>query len=358
MSTSPMLSVVIPTHNRKAMLREMLLSMVGQSLRSWHYEVIVVDDGSTDGTTAMLESLPVSYSLRVVSQSQSGPAAARNNGAFLSKGRALLFLDDDLLPNQELLAEHLKYHNEGQDTVVLGLLLPARGGKKSGWHIWEENVLKRHYKFMNEGRRRPGGRRLYSGNVSIGRDIFVSLKGFDVQLKRGEDVEFGFRLEQAGAQFYFNPKASAIHRGYRSFESWCQSAYLYGHTDVQLATVRGHAHALQEVFQWHRSQPALARLALGLAQQNQFTRKGVKTLLRAGSGILTRLRLHKAAYYGYTGIYRLNYWQGVLDTLGGHREFGRLAREFMRRTESVDDASYKSGEVSSVHDAPTGKRAP
>lgn len=324
--STPELSIVIPTHNRQHMLKEMLLSIQDQSLASTQFEVLVVDDGSSDGTQEMLRDLQVSYVLRPLQQAQAGPAAARNHAAQLASGRVLLFLDDDLLPQRELFAEHLRGHLDDQPAVVLGHLLPVQGGTKPGWQVWEERIFANHYRALRSGRRPPAGRRLYSGNFSVGRAAFCATGGFDIQLQRGEDVELGLRLEQAGAQFSYNPAAAAIHRGVRSFNSWTNSAYLYGRCDVQLTTLRGHPNVFSEIFRWYFHQPPIARLAVSLCQSRSALRRAVLQGMRTTSGLLTALRLHSFAHGGYSGIYKLQYWQGVADELGGRAEFVRMAK--------------------------------
>ena len=83
------------------------------------YEVIVVVDGSTDGTTEALRQLTTSFPLTVLEQPNRGRAAAVNHGAKVARGELLLILDDDMEADPRLLAEHDRSHREGAD-VVLG----------------------------------------------------------------------------------------------------------------------------------------------------------------------------------------------------------------------------------------------
>ena len=110
-------TIVIPTYQR----REVVLSSV-QALSLQEdcdsFEVVVVVDGSSDGSAAALRELELPFPLTVVEQANRGPAAARNWGATLGRGELLLFLDDDMEADPRLLAQHASSHRDGADAVV------------------------------------------------------------------------------------------------------------------------------------------------------------------------------------------------------------------------------------------------
>lgn len=315
------ISVVIPTHNRKDLLREELLLLSTPRLVETNMEVIVVVDGGTDGTWEMLQELSVPYTMRSINQMQSGPSVARNNGARAANGDLLIFLDDDLLPKPQLVDEHIAFHLQDPNAVVLGRLLPADTGNKGGWNIWEEQVLEKHYHAMSSGHRPPAGRRLYSGNFSVRKQAFFDAGGFNEQMKRGEDVELGFRLEEAGQKFHFNPEAAAIHRGYRPFESWLRSSYLYGRCDVELAMVRGRLKELSGVLRWYHRKPSLARMAINLSAGRPSVVNAITKVIKWASDTFTKVGMKKLARYGYSCIYQLQYWHGVTEALGDRQAF-------------------------------------
>ena len=89
------LSVIIPTYNRKALLRQALQSLVAQGLPQDAYEVIVVDDGTPEGVDEVL-ALHLPYRLALLKQQNGGATSARNHGAQHSQGQVLVFLDDDI----------------------------------------------------------------------------------------------------------------------------------------------------------------------------------------------------------------------------------------------------------------------
>lgn len=324
--TAPVLSVIIPTHNRCCLLQEMLMSLQRQTFPADQFEVVVVDDGSTDGTVEMVRKMNTTYSLRVLPQEQSGPSRARNSGARVASGKLLLFVDDDLLPKNQILSAHAQVLERDPGNVVLGRLLPWGSGPRGGWNRWEERVYEKHYEAVQDNRRPPSGRRLYSGNFSIWREQFLNAGGFDETLSRGEDVELGFRLERSGCHFHFSVDAAAFHRGYRTYESWCRSAYLYGRSDVQLAVQRGHRQVLDEIFGWYDRKPQVIRLVIKTALAGG---KPVQQFLlqsfRLSSAIFDQLGFEEFSHYSYSAIFNLHYWQGVADELGGRSDFQRYA---------------------------------
>jgi glycosyltransferase involved in cell wall biosynthesis len=103
----PELSVVIPTHNRREFLRACLDSFEQQSAPAGSFEVVVVIDGSTDGTAEMLSEFAPSFELSVLTQPQAGASAARNAGAADARARVLLFVDDDMTASSSHVAAHL-----------------------------------------------------------------------------------------------------------------------------------------------------------------------------------------------------------------------------------------------------------
>src|SRR5437764_3267862 len=111
-SGSPKLSIVIPTYNRREMLRQALESLAGQDVPPGEFEVIVADDGSSDGTGEMVAALPGELPLRYRFQEDLGfrVAAARNAGARLATAPVLAFLDAGTVPGPGFVRGHLAAH--------------------------------------------------------------------------------------------------------------------------------------------------------------------------------------------------------------------------------------------------------
>ena len=138
MSASFALSVVTPTFNRKRSLRRLLTALQRQTVDPKTFEVVIVDDGSKDGTAESLESETFGFGLKLCRQQNSGPARARNRGIEEAQGKLVLFLDDDVEPAPSLIEEHLRSHAaEAAELVVIGPLssLPHYA---QPWVAWEQ----------------------------------------------------------------------------------------------------------------------------------------------------------------------------------------------------------------------------
>src|SRR5665213_3861512 len=101
------ISIIIPTYNRRDVLARTLPTVFGQDFSPELYEVIVVVDGSFDGTVEMLRTYTPRCSFRILDQVNRGPAAARNAGLEVSRGRLVLFLDDDIRCGPDLIKQHV-----------------------------------------------------------------------------------------------------------------------------------------------------------------------------------------------------------------------------------------------------------
>lgn len=221
----PAVSIIIPTHNRCASLRRTLDALCKQTATAGNtpapqFDVHVVADGCVDGTVEMLRHYQAPFALQVTELGRSaggrgmGAAAARNRGAIQARGSLLIFLDDDVEPLPELVAEHVRAHHEcrQQQRVVLGPYPPAyrqAGFLQSRLRAWWESI------FQAAGH--PGHRFTYKdmlgGNVSISAHLFAQLGGFHEHpaLYNHQDYEFGIRLIKAGVSFSAAPAAMARH---------------------------------------------------------------------------------------------------------------------------------------------------
>jgi glycosyltransferase involved in cell wall biosynthesis len=182
-----MFSVIIPTHNRKTMLERCLGAIAAQHGGVADTEVIVVDDGSTDGTGEMLKSRVFPFAFTVRSVGNTGPGSARNTGAAGARGLYLAFTEDDVLPDPDWLAAARRRLEGGQVEVLEGRTL--REGDGGDIRRFEPEPV-------------PS---FIPCNLFVRRDVFLGVGGYsEAYFDRSsglyfrEDADFGFRVLSAG----------------------------------------------------------------------------------------------------------------------------------------------------------------
>ena len=210
----PEVSVVVPTHNRLPVLTEVLSALVRQE-GAPPFEVVVVDDGSTDGTPEWLRSRSFDLALRVFSQENRGPAAARNTGVSLSAGRWVAFLGDDTVPAVGWLAAHRAAHRRHGDDLHLAVI------GYTGWHprmrvtpflrYINEHGLQFGYALIRDPEDVPFNF-FYTSNLSLSRELLLA-EPFDLRFPYAawEDIELAYRLKRRGLHLIYEPAATVAH---------------------------------------------------------------------------------------------------------------------------------------------------
>jgi glycosyltransferase involved in cell wall biosynthesis len=203
-------SVVIPTYNRKPILEKCLRALEHQQLRDdsvvFAYEVVLVDDGSTDGTLEWLELHAAEFPhVRSHSQDHKGPAAARNLGVEQAKGDTIIFIDSDLVVTEHFLQSHADALVRGQQQLGSDRFFTY------GWVINTgnfDNPTSEPYKLTDYS-----AAYFATGNVAIARKWLEKAGLFDTrfQLYGWEDLELGVRLKQLGLKLIKCPAAVGYH---------------------------------------------------------------------------------------------------------------------------------------------------
>ncbi len=207
-SVDVQISIVVPVYNRGSYLESSLHQIFTQSVPASRYEVIIVDDGSTDSTKDVCVDFQTRYpslKLKYVFQSNAGPASARNRGVMLAEGSLLVFLDSDVVPGYHWLQMHLYAHESNPDVVAV------YGGQRVVKNVtlydrqrndWFHNTFPvRHpYTILVTNNTSYRVFAYDTANMSIKRDVFLKSGSFDGEFTRPahEDVEFSYRLQRNG----------------------------------------------------------------------------------------------------------------------------------------------------------------
>jgi glycosyltransferase involved in cell wall biosynthesis len=220
------ISVVIPTRNRAPKLRRTLEGLCAQSAPANTFEVVIVDNGSTDNTceavkdfTSRAANSPWSY----LREAKPGAAAARNAGVQASRGDIVLFLDDDVVPDPQLIEEHTKSHRE-QTVIVLGAVRFPWDDSRTAFHrtLSEHAELLQSFRFPDP--HNVPFQHFYTCNLSLPRDVLSRNGGFDESFRASgfEDIDLGYRLSKAGIRMVFNPRASGLHDCWQPFPEFAE----------------------------------------------------------------------------------------------------------------------------------------
>lgn len=216
-------SVVIPTFRRPETLFP-VLDALGRQVTPPEFEVVVVDDGSGDDTPERLSAYRPAYPFRFFSQENGGPASARNRGVREARGRIVLFLGDDTVPEPPLLAVHGKAHGEPRmhPIAVLGYTTWPRDLRVSPFlHQINEYGLQFGYGLIRDPEQVPFNF-FYTSNVSLPRELLLEAGLFDTSFPHAawEDIEVAYRLMQRGMRMLYRPEAVARHHHDITFASF------------------------------------------------------------------------------------------------------------------------------------------
>jgi GT2 family glycosyltransferase len=319
-------SIVIPTFNRVERLRRVLEGLAAQ-VGLDDLEVIVVSDGSTDGTDDLLRGSSLPLPVIGVTQPNAGPAAARNRGVEIATGDLVLFLDDDVLPAPSLVGTHVAAHERlGEDAVVIGPMLDPPDHRMSPWVRWEQEMLAKQYAAMARGDYEPTARQFYTGNASVRRHHVVAAGGFDTRFRRAEDVELAYRLARRGLRFHFEPAAVGYHYAERSFGSWLANAHAYGRNDVTFSREPGQAWILGAVADEFHDRHRWSRTLTTACIEHPRWRPSVERALRAGATV-TGHRAASLTRGALSALYGIEYYRGVAEELGGAGAFLDTVRD-------------------------------
>jgi glycosyltransferase involved in cell wall biosynthesis len=205
------LSVIIPTYNRGVVLEKCLEALSCQTLSKDVFEVIVSDDGSDGAVRDRIEPFlrkNFTHSLYLW-QVNSGQSAARNHAILESRGRILLFINDDTIATPNVLKEHKRTHKQylAESDAVLGRVtispeLPAS--------IFAKLHLDYFYDLW-EGQTELDWRAFYTCNISVKKSFLIKFGFFEEKLRYHDDVELGERLSHHGLRVIYNPKALGYH---------------------------------------------------------------------------------------------------------------------------------------------------
>jgi prepilin-type N-terminal cleavage/methylation domain-containing protein/prepilin-type processing-associated H-X9-DG protein len=221
---TPKVSVVVCTYNGGATLQQCIQSLLRLDYPA--YEVIVVDDGSTDNTAEILGQFP---GIRVIRQANRGLSAARNAGLFAATASIVAYTDSDCFADADWLTMLVHQLGETDAAAVGGPNLTPDDGWLSSCvaaspgqptHVLENDQVAEHI---------PGC------NMAFRREALLAVNGFDVQYQRaGDDVDICWRLQQAGYWITFAPGAFVWHHRRQTVRAYLRQQAGYGEAEALL----------------------------------------------------------------------------------------------------------------------------
>lgn len=326
MTEAPTMSVVIPTFNRRDQLVDVLRALAHQDT-SASFEVIVVSDGSTDGTDEYLRSDKTPVPIVTRFQQNRGPAAARNVGIASASGEYVVFLDDDVVAGPSLLRAHLDAHRRlGDAVVVIGPMRDPDDRVLSSWVAWEQEMLAKQYDAMERGDYGATARQFYTGNASVRLQHLRATGGFDTSLKRAEDIELAFRLADAGLSFFYEPTAVGFHYAERPYRAWRTAAQTYGRNDIIFARDYGRSELYPVIAQAFRSRHWGIRALAHVSATSSSARIASLRLVERAVQRFPIGRWARVVRYALSAVYAIEYYGGTRDEIGSARAFRALMR--------------------------------
>lgn len=220
----PYLTVIIPTYNRRKELATCLEHLKTQSLAQESYEVIVVNDGSTDDTALFLDKEEQKWNrLKVLHQKNAGQGNARNLAIPHAEGQIIMFIGDDIYATENFLKKHVEFHkaNPELEAACLGLTEWAKDKKINPFMEWLTEGGPQFAYHKLKAHKEADFWFFYTSNISLKAEL-LNRQPFDPDFHGygWEDIELAYRLKkEEGMKITYTPEAFAYHDHYMQEDS-------------------------------------------------------------------------------------------------------------------------------------------
>ena len=339
------LSAILCTFNRAELLSQTLESIVGQSLDRSDFELIVIDDGSSDHTRKAVESFERRLPVRYAYQANAGLASAKNHGIYCSRAPLLLFLDDDDVCSPKLFEEHLKTHGQYPDNhfAVLGYtdLDPTLAQKPLLRYVTKVGCYLFSYPNLKDGDVLDYTC-FWGGRSSCKRKFLIEHGVFNPVFRFGcEDIELGYRLSKHNLKLVYNAQAVSTMVRDISFDAFCtrlirqgESQYVFSqlHPDAEIQNWTEMIGAEEE---WQKIETVYEAVIRSARELDRIA--NLKLELGLEFDDMTTDLLHRA----YRNAFRACKFKGIYN-----RRSGALKTENNRKADQAIDASLRDGRTS------------
>ena len=309
---SPEVTVIIPTYNRINILSKTLNAYDQQLEHTPSYELIVINDGSTDDTEVFLNSyLPNNYKIHIYHQINSGPASARNKGISIAKGKYLIFTGDDIIPSNDFIYSHFFAHQNYSCLAVLG---------KTSWHSdLSINSVMNHidgrgaqqfsYYYL-KSHQYLDFRHFYTSNVSIQRQKILDInEKFDEGFSKAafEDAELAYRLMGTEKRILYIENIHAYHHHHYDIYNFSERQLGVGRMAVYFANKHPQAAKYIGITEFKKklNQRFLSSVCHSIYEIEDIE----SSLLDIFSGF--RDEKNPIQYFIYLGIFKYYYFKGI-----------------------------------------------
>lgn len=294
----PVLSVIIITCNRCEKLLNCISCLEQQTLQG--FEVVVVVDGSTDRTAAMLGAYAGPLQLRFVDKANEGRSVSRNLGAGMATSSTLVFFDDDMRPFAACLQAHFDVMKTDRRTISVGTQEEDRSTMKTDFDAFRLSVTQSWERDLLQN----GRREIYltAANFCIDRSLFFEIGGFDERAEVIEDFDLGLRAIEMGAAIRHNPEARAWHDNPLDCRTYIRKQIEYYRSYIRVSELRNEAFQRRSSFTLY-TPPTLKRVVYYLISRSWLVRLVDADLLRYVLPRGARFRFYDVLITGLSKVY-------------------------------------------------------
>lgn len=306
------ISVIIPVYNAENSIEKCLKAILEQKETDFDLEIVAVNDGSTDNTAKVLESL--TGQIKIISQANQGPAAARNAGAKAANGEVLIFTDSDTVPQPGWVKRIYQTFKEEEVAACAGSYCIAN----------PESPLSRIIQSEIDFRYSSYGKSIkFAGtyNLAVAKNLFFEVGGFDESYRQasGEDNDFCYKVVKAGHLIRFVKEAQVAHYHTENLYKYLKEQFRHGFWRAGLYWQHPDRMSGDDYTYWKDIvEPPLCLATFASLLSSLFPRKSAGRVL----GLISMLTL--------IALFFLELWQAQKFNLAGSDKFFAAKVMFLR----------------------------